>query len=63
MKTYKVAVEWSLFGETEVEANSLEEAIQYVKDNLDDIPLPQGEYIDGSFDINKSLELQQAINK
>lgn len=63
MKTYKVAVEWSLFGETEVEANSLEEAIQHVKDNLDDIPLPQGEYIDGSFAINKSLELQQAINK
>lgn len=33
-----------------VQAATLEEAFQYVKDNLDDIPLPIGAYYtDGSF--------------
>jgi len=40
MKKYKIAVDWEMFGEVKIEANSLEEAIQIgIKDDPP-IPLP-----------------------
>ena len=50
-KTYKIGVVWQMYGTVEVEANNLEEAIHILHST--DVPLPDnGEYIDGSFEID-----------
>ena len=57
MKTYKVPVEWAVYDFVEVEAESFEDAIQYVIDNRDEIPLgTEPEYIDGTYKINSEDE-------
>lgn len=54
MPRYKVAVEWSVCTEIEVEANSVEEAIMEVE--YDDSLIPaDGDYIDGSLKINHDM--------
>lgn len=55
MPNFKVNVTWSCWGQVNVEANSLEEAINKVRNNLDDYPLPQGEYIEDSFEVDELL--------
>ena len=50
-KTYKIGVVWQMYGTVEVEANNLEEAIHILHST--DVPLPEnGEYIEGSFEID-----------
>lgn len=48
-KIFKIPVEWAVFGVVEIEANSFEEAIEIFDKTNDEIPLPEGDYIDGSF--------------
>jgi hypothetical protein len=62
-KMFKIACDWAECGEMLVEANSLEEAIK--KAENDDDPLPDGDYIDGSFQVNKEVTelLQKADSK
>ena len=46
----KLPVTWEVCGLVEVEANSIEEAIEYFNQNSSDIELPENpEYVDGSF--------------
>ena len=46
----KLPVTWEVCGIVEIEANSIEEAIDYFNENCDNIELPKdGEYVDGSF--------------
>lgn len=46
----KLPVTWEVCGLVEVEANSIEEAIEYFNQNASDIELPENpEYVDGSF--------------
>ena len=53
MKKFSIPVTWEVWDKIEVEAETIEEAIQYVKDNLDTIPLgTDPEYIDGSYRID-----------
>lgn len=50
MAKYKIPVEWSMCGMVEIEASSLEEAINIFDETIDDIPLPTDpDYIDDSF--------------
>jgi len=63
MKTWKIPVEWAVFGTIEVTANSVEEAIQILEDTQEDISLPKGEYIDGSFVVEDNLEFVQWMNQ
>ena len=52
-KKFSIPVIWEVWDKVEVEAETIEEAIQYVKDNLDTIPLgTEPEYIDGSYRID-----------
>lgn len=52
MKKFSIPVTWEVWDKIEVEAETIEAAIQYVKDNLDTIPLgSEPEYIDGSYKI------------
>ena len=60
----KLPVTWEVFGVVEVEANSIEEAIEKFDSECDFIPLPNGEYVDGSFGMScrevEYIELFQA---
>ena len=46
--TYKIPVYWTMFDTMEVEADSLKDAISKA---VDIMPLPQGDYVDGSFTV------------
>ena len=50
MAKFKIPVEWSVLGVVEIEADSMEEAVDKFDETINDIPLPyQSEYIDDSF--------------
>lgn len=60
MPKYKVYVEWMTTATVEVEANSLNEAIEKI--DLDDSLIPtEGDYVDGSLEIN--YEISDYLNK
>ena len=49
MNTYKIPCAWQMYGSYEIQANSIEEAIQKAKD----APLPEtSEFLEGSFEID-----------
>jgi hypothetical protein len=45
---YKIPVYWTMFDTMYVEADSLKEAVSKA---IDIMPLPQGDYVDGSFTV------------
>ena len=51
MKTYKIPCYWRVYGFYEIEANNLEQAMQIAEDSN----LPDGEYIEGSFEIDLDM--------
>lgn len=52
-KIYEVAVSWTETGIIPIEADSLETAIKKAEETVDDIPLPEGEYLDNSFQVDE----------
>lgn len=50
---YKVGVSWTEVGVIEIEAANVEEAIKKAEENIDDLVLPEGEYLDESFRIDE----------
>ena len=53
MKEWRIPVCWSMMGVVNVEANTLEEAIEIAKDEAGDIPIPDdGYYLDGSWEVD-----------
>ena len=55
---FRVSVEWSVYDFVEVESDNFEEAIKYVIDNRDIIPLgTEPEYIDGSYKISSEDDI------
>ena len=55
-KVWKIPVSWEECGVVSIEAETLGDAIEYVKEDINDIPLPDGDYIDGSFKIDSEDE-------
>jgi hypothetical protein len=51
LKQYTIPVKWTMADEIEVEAYSLEEAIEVVKR----MPLTRGEYVEGTFEVDTHL--------
>ena len=50
MKTYSIPVTWEMYGTVEIEASSLQEAVEIFDRQIDDIPLPlEKDYVDASF--------------
>jgi hypothetical protein len=45
---YKIPVYWTMFDTMDVEADSLKEAVSKA---IDIMPLPEGDYVDGSFTV------------
>ena len=53
-KYYEIPCTWEVYGTMEVEANSLEEAIELAE--RDDSPMPDSyDYIDGSFEVDRDV--------
>lgn len=53
MKKFSIPVTWEVWDKVEVEAETLEDAVRYVRENIDEIPLgTEPEYIDGSYKID-----------
>lgn len=53
LKEFTVPVTWCVSDEVTVKATSFQDAVQYVLDNLDEIPLgTTPEYVDGSYEID-----------
>ena len=50
---YKVGVSWTEVGVIEIEAANVEEALKKAEENIDDLVLPEGEYLDESFRIDE----------
>lgn len=50
MKTYKIPVSWEVCATLNIEAKSLQEAIDIA--NNEELGLPECEYVDGSFTID-----------
>ena len=51
----KLPVTWEAFGIVEIEANSIEEAVNYFNENSDYINMPKNsEYVDGFFRLSES---------
>lgn len=52
MPVFKIPVIWEMSGYIKVEADTLDEAIKKFdekENSADDYPLPEGNYVDGSF--------------
>jgi len=50
---YKIAVSWVETGIIKIEGNSVEAALKIAEKTIDDMRLPDGEYLDESFQIDK----------
>lgn len=52
-KIMKVAVTWEVCGYVDIEAETMEEAMEYFNENSDEIKLPDDfDYVDGSFQLS-----------
>ncbi len=52
MKTYKIPVSWTVTATMKIEAESLEQALEFAKDD----PLPTDtDYLEGSFQIDEEM--------
>lgn len=59
----KIPVTWEVCGVVHIEADSIEEAMSKFDEISDDIPLPDGDYVDGSFQMTcRDVEYVGAFN-
>lgn len=50
MESFKIPVEYKVWGTVEVEAETMEEALEYARNNIDTLELPdEPEYVDDSY--------------
>ena len=54
MPKYKVYVEWTVTSIVEVEANSMDDAVNIVQEDSSLIP-ERGDYLEGSLDVNYEM--------
>ena len=61
----RLPVSWEVCGMVEIEANTINEAMDIFEKTQDHIPLPNDfDYVDGSFDLTtKELEVIQLYNE
>ena len=61
MKEFKIPVEWANYGVVTIEAETLESAIDIARED-ENIPLPEGSYIESSWEVNNDLALIKILN-
>lgn len=55
MKTWRIPVAWTMMGMVDVEAKTLDEAIEIAKDDAGVIPIPDNAtFLDGSWEVDCS---------
>lgn len=52
MATWRIPVVWQEYGFVDIEANTLKEAIEIAKDDDGVIPLPEGNYVEDSWELD-----------
>ena len=53
MKTWKIPVIWQMMGFVEVEADTLEDAMEIARDDAGEIPIPDdGDFLGGSWELD-----------
>lgn len=63
-KIFNVPVEWTVSELLQIRADSFKEAIQFVLDNLDMIPLgTEPDYIDGTYKISSEYDEAEEIEE
>lgn len=63
MKTFKIPVDWTMYGYIDVEAETLEEAVEIFDNNEHIYGLPDARYyVDGSFYRDQDIENIRSIN-
>lgn len=55
MQTYQIIVSWTEVGMVLIKADNIESAIKKAEETVDDITLPNGEYLSESFQIDKDV--------
>lgn len=55
-KSFIVPVSWEVYSTVEVVASTYVEAVKIAEEKIDDIPLGNSEYIDGSYKIEYNYE-------
>lgn len=64
MRKFSIPVSWEVWDKIEVKAETIEDAIKYVKENIDIIPLgTEPEYIDGSYKIDDGQNGEATIEE
>lgn len=61
MSTFRIPLVWQMYGHVDVEANTLEEAIEYALGP--ECPLPEGSYIDDSIQVDDLVLNQEVSNE
>ena len=62
MSYFKVPVIWEMMGYLQVEADSPEDAVQKAKEMALTCPLPDGEYLNDSFEVDEEGEPLEVID-
>ncbi len=52
--TYTIPCSWQMYGTLEIEADSLEQAIEKAEDDSTALPT-EGAYVDASFDVDREM--------
>ena len=52
-KNYEIPCSWQMYAWANVEANSFDEAVEFVES--DEFPLPEGSYVEGSFELDHDM--------
>ncbi len=60
MREYQIPVTWQVYGKISVTAESLGEAVEIARED-DSIPLPDGDYIEDSWEVDE--ELARSMNE
>ena len=59
MSSFRIPLVWQMYGHVDVEADTLDDAIEYGPD----CPLPEGEYVDDSIQVDDLVLNQEATHE
>lgn len=60
MSSFRIPLVWQMYGHVDVEADTLDDAIEYA---LGRCPLPEGEYVDDSIQVDDLVLNQEATHE
>ena len=61
MSSFRIPLVWQMYGHVDVEADTLDDAIEYALGP--DCPLPEGEYVDDSIQVDDLVLNQEATHE